>query len=105
MKLYLRKETKNIEENKIAGNDRLPYFRLVVIPEDARPDNIVPWPEVGALWKTKSGKGGYNMLLAPGVEIKFNPLTPEQLAAVQATRKKSIDAGVEGIKADEINFD
>ncbi len=56
--LYLQKNEKNIEANKQLGQDKLPYFSLLVVPEDEQKklnwDNKV---EIGAFWKSKSGKG------------------------------------------------
>ena len=55
MKLYLRKNDNNIDINKSAGDDKLPYFSLFIVPEEKEG----AWVEIGAFWKSKSGKG-YN---------------------------------------------
>lgn len=62
-RIFLRKTDKAKREE----NTKLPYFTLVVIPdEDAEGD----WKEVGALWPAKTGNG-YSGKTADGVEITF----------------------------------
>ena len=53
MKLFLRKNDKNIEVNRTQGDERLPYFSLFIVPEEQGKE----WFELGAFWKSKSGKG------------------------------------------------
>lgn len=57
MKYYLRKNEKNIEVNKVAGTERLPYFTLFEIVDSPIPGQDAKFREVAALWKSKSGKG------------------------------------------------
>jgi hypothetical protein len=71
-RLFLQKQDKNIEKNKENGNDKLPYFRLTIPPENENGE----WIEVGAFWKAKSGKG-YSGKLADNIEIKVKPKTKE----------------------------
>ena len=82
MKLYLGKQDKNIAANQASGEDRLPYFKLSVPPEQPGGE----WKEVGAFWRSKSGKG-YNGKLAEGVTILFEkpmPLSPSPLKKIQS---------------------
>lgn len=64
IKLYLQKNEKGIEKNKELGEDKMPYFRLVIPPEKEGGE----WIDAGAFWKSKSGKG-YNGRLSENVEI------------------------------------
>lgn len=65
-RLFLRKTDKS----KLEENPKLPYFTLVVPPEDEE-DAKGEWQEVGALWKAKSGNG-YSGKVNDGVEIVFS---------------------------------
>lgn len=55
MKYFLRKNEKNIEVNKAAGSERLPYFSLFEIID--REGDKAEFKEVAAFWRAKSGKG------------------------------------------------
>lgn len=70
-KFYLRKNDKNIEINKTKGDDRLPYFSLFSVPEKEGGE----WLEIGAAWKSKSGKG-YNVAFAKGFEFSTTDIKP-----------------------------
>lgn len=48
-RLFLSKTSANDR----AKNDKLPYFRLVLIPEEEGGE----WINLGAFWKAKSGNG------------------------------------------------
>lgn len=81
MRLFLQKQEKNIEKNKAENNERLPYFRLVVPPEEGQTE----WKEVAAFWK---GAKGYSGKIVEGVTISFikKELTAdekEKLAAIK----------------------
>lgn len=67
-RLYLKKNDKNILKNKELGEEKLPYFSLVVPPEEGEDPKI--WKEVAAFWKSKKGNG-YNGKLANGVTVTF----------------------------------
>lgn len=58
-----------LRKNDLSKNERLPYFTLFLLPpEDAAPGT--EWPEIGALWKSKSGKGYTGKLVdAASIEI------------------------------------
>ena len=76
-RLFLSRQDRNIEKNKENGDERLPYFKLSMPPEQDGGE----WKEVAALWKSKSGVG-YNAKLAEGVTIIFDrpmPLSPSPL--------------------------
>ena len=45
-----------LRKNDLSKNDKLPYFTLFLLPEENAPEGT-EWPEVGALWKAKSGNG------------------------------------------------
>ncbi len=81
MRIYLQKNDRNIEKNKEAGNDKLPYFTLKRIPEEGETE----WIELGAFWK---GAKGYSGKLAEGVEItiKKKELSEEDKKAIKALR-------------------
>ena len=70
--LFLQKQEKNIEKNKENGNERLPYFRLVLPPEKEGGE----WVDLGAFWKSKSGKG-YSGKFAEGVSITLTKKSRE----------------------------
>lgn len=53
-RIFLQKKDKNIEKNKAEGNDRLPYFELVLPPEQEGGK----WITLGALWKKPKGYSG-----------------------------------------------
>lgn len=78
MKLFLSKNLKAVEELNKKGETRLPYFRLVVPPEQEGGE----WKEVGAFWKAKSGNG-YSGKLTDNVKISFKEndeeFTPENV--------------------------
>lgn len=63
-RIFLQKQDKNIEANKLSGTDKLPYFKLTLPPEQDGGE----WIEVGALWKAKSGNG-YSGKLNEGITI------------------------------------
>lgn len=63
-RLFLRKTDKK----KMEENPRLPYFTLVVPPEEGGEGE--EWAEVGALWKAKSGNG-YSGKVNDDVTIVF----------------------------------
>lgn len=71
--LFLQKQDKNIEKNKENGNERLPYFRLVQAPEKEGGE----WIELGAFWKSKSGKG-YSGNFAKNIKLEILPKEPSQ---------------------------
>lgn len=71
--LYLRKNEKNIEVNKAAGNEKLPYFSLFIAPEKETQDKT--WIEVGAFWKSRSGKG-YTGNFSKGFEFDSSSIVP-----------------------------
>lgn len=71
-KIFLQKKDKNIETNKANGNDRLPYFELVLPPE-VEGDK---WITIGALWKSKSGKG-YSGKIDKKVKVSLETLADE----------------------------
>lgn len=98
MKLYLSRLDKNIEVNKRAGDERLPYFSLKIIPEKEGEE----WIELGACWKSKTGKG-YNMKLQQGVEI----VLPKKSGLTEVEKKAIVELreGNKGIEASEINWD
>lgn len=49
--------------NKALENSKLPYFRLSLAPSEEGGE----WVEVGAAWKSKSGKEGqYSLKIAGG---------------------------------------
>ncbi len=70
--IFLQKQDKNIEQNKTNGNERLPYFRLVLAPEKEGGE----WKELGAFWKAKSGKG-YSGNFAKNVHITIDEKTTD----------------------------
>lgn len=74
MRLFLQKQDKNIEKNKLAGNEKLPYFRLVVPPEEGQTE----WKEVAAFWKKEKG---YSGKIAEGVNINFTPKVVDDIKA------------------------
>lgn len=49
----------------MSENDKLPYFELVLPPEQDGGE----WITIGALWKLKSGKPGYSGMLQEGVTV------------------------------------
>jgi len=49
MRLFLQKTPKEERD----ANERLPYFKLVVIPEEEGGE----WLTIGAFWAAKSGNG------------------------------------------------
>lgn len=84
MRLFLQKQDKNIEKNKAAGNEKLPYFRLVKPPEEGETE----WKEVAAFWKKEKG---YSGKLADNVEITFkkSELSEEDKQAIIALKAAS----------------
>ncbi len=88
MRIFLQKNEKNIEKNKAAGNEKLPYFTLKRIPEEGEKET--EWKEIGALWK---GAKGYSGKLAEGVEITFKEkvLSEEDKKAIAALRGDTKD--------------
>lgn len=100
MKLYLSRLDKNIAVNKASGDERLPYFSLKIIPEQEGGE----WIELGACWKSKTGKG-YNMKLQEGVEIvlpKKSGLTDVEKKAIGELREAS---KAKNITVEDINWD
>lgn len=81
MRLFLQKQEKNIEKNKAENSERLPYFRLVVPPEEGQTE----WKEVAAFWK---GAKGYSGKIVEGVTISFTKkeLSEEDKKAIKALR-------------------
>ena len=53
-----------LQKNDLTQNAKLPYFNLVLIPEEEGEE----WIKVGALWKSKSGNG-YTGQLNDGVVL------------------------------------
>lgn len=60
MRLFLQKT----DLEKREQNPKLPYFKLVIPPEEDGGE----WKDVGAFWKAKSGNG-YSGQLDDGLEI------------------------------------
>lgn len=58
-----------LQKNDLTENPKLPYFNLVLIPEEEGGE----WVKVGALWKSKSGKG-YNGQLNEGVVLDISKM-------------------------------
>jgi glutathione peroxidase-family protein len=79
MALYLAKQEKNIETNKINGNDRLPYFKLLDAPEvEENGEKKIDWKnakELMVFWKSKSGKGYNGKYSTPRETPKETPKT------------------------------
>jgi len=85
MRIFLQKNEKNIEKNKAAGNEKLPYFTLKRIPEEGETE----WKEIAAFWKREKG---YSGKLAEGVEVTFKEKVlsdedKEKLAAIKGINK------------------
>jgi len=71
MKLYLRKNKKALE------NEKIPYFTLLVVPEEKGGD----WLEVASFWKGKKlmedgTVSGYNGLIQKDAVIDVSKVVP-----------------------------
>ncbi len=67
-----------LQKNDLSKNDKMPYFNLVIPPEEGKTD----WVTVGALWKAKSGHG-YTGLLNEGVVLDFTQMKKYEPKAKQ----------------------
>ena len=65
IRLYLQK-------NDTSKNEKLPYFTLKLMPET---EDGKDFKEIGAFWKSKSGKG-YSGGLSEGVVLDTTNLVP-----------------------------
>jgi len=66
-RLFLQKTPKEDREK----NEKLPYFRLVLIPEEEGGD----WLDIGAFWPAKSGNG-YSGKTNDGVVLDASGVNP-----------------------------
>lgn len=66
-RLFLQKTPKEERE----ANEKLPYFRLVQIPEEEGGD----WLDIGAFWPAKSGNG-YSGKVNDGVVVDTSGVNP-----------------------------
>lgn len=89
-RLYLRKTDKK----KLEENPRLPYFSLVLIPDDSEEGD--EWPELGAFWKAKNGIG-YSGKTKDGVVIKVPAVKPKE----KPDPTEALDKAVDGEEHDE----
>lgn len=71
-RLYLRKT----DPEKLQENQRLPYFTLLLIPEEEGGD----WKEIGAFWKARNGVG-YSGKTNEGVELDASLVNPPPRAS------------------------
>lgn len=91
-RLFLRKT----EKEKMELNPKLPYFRLVLIPEG---EDDGDWQEVAAFWKAKSGNG-YSGKTADGVEISMGAKKKPDFSRNRSTRQdEDMDAAMEDAMA------
>ncbi len=62
--MQIRLLLQKTDKKKMEENPKLPYFRLVLPPEEDGGE----WVDVGAFWKAKSGDG-YSGSLKEGITI------------------------------------
>lgn len=83
-----------VQENEYKKKDTQPTHRIFLIPdveEDGEEDQ--EWPQIGALWLTKSGRG-WSGSLSDGVEIKLTKQFYDNQREYQSKRRKrNSDAG------------
>ncbi len=60
-----------LQKNDLSENPKLPYFNLVLVPEEDGGD----WKKIGALWKAKSGNG-YSGMLEEGITLDMSKVKP-----------------------------
>lgn len=107
MKLYLRKNKKAIEvdENGELKYPKVPYFTLLVVPEEKGGD----WLEVASFWKSpkllEDGTvAGYNGLVGKGAVIDVSKVVPYKKQVQndsQAPQDELSDAEKEAIAESE----
>ena len=68
-----------LAKNDLTENPKLPYFRLVLPPEEEGGK----WTNIGALWKAKTGTG-YSGNLEEGVTIDISKMKSAPAKAAQA---------------------
>lgn len=78
-----------LQKNDLTENAKLPYFNLVLIPEEEGGE----WVKIGALWKSKSGKG-YNGQLNEGVVLDASKMV--EFKKEKAAQAEKADKEFEG---------
>jgi len=77
-RIFLQKTPKEDREK----NEKLPYFKMVLIPEKEGGE----WEELGAFWPSKNGTG-YSGKLQDGVKLDTNSVVPYKAPTGEDTRQ------------------
>lgn len=81
-RLFLQKTPKEERD----ANEKLPYFRLVVIPENEGDE----WLNIGAFWPAKSGNG-YSGKVDDGVIVDASGVNPYKKPESAEIRSEQAD--------------